>query len=354
MKKDCTPALLAILLLLLFGASCKSSTDPQNNPPGSGQQPHRPASIGITGDTADIQTSTRPGLVLMGGGTDVSEAFRWMIDRSGGGDVVIIRASGTDAYNSYINGLGQVNSVETLRIDSRLLANDEKVAAIIRNAEMLFIAGGDQSNYVNHWKGTKTEDAINYLLKEKKVPVGGTSAGCAILGSSYFTGENGGVTSAEALVDPFHPKVTIGHDDFLDAPFLRNLITDQHYLARSREGRHVAFIGRVQQSTAAAIRGIAADERTAVCIDENGIAKVIGASKAYFIQTDLGKLPEKMEAGEKLDWNRDGQALAVYEIAGSVSGNGAFDVRNFLSPAQEGGAWYWWWVEGGILNKQAQ
>src|SRR5690606_41635423 len=91
-------------------------------------------------------------------------------NRSGGGDVVIIRASGTDAYNAYVNKLGKVNSVETLKIDSRKLADDERVARIIRNAEMLFIAGGDQADYVGYGKDAKTMQAIDYLLTEKKVP----------------------------------------------------------------------------------------------------------------------------------------------------------------------------------------
>jgi cyanophycinase len=53
----------------------------------------------------DISTSTTPGTVLMGGGTDVDAAFHWMCQRSGGGDFLVIRATGTDAYNPYIQTL---------------------------------------------------------------------------------------------------------------------------------------------------------------------------------------------------------------------------------------------------------
>nr|MCU0404901.1 hypothetical protein [Chitinophagaceae bacterium] len=83
----------------------------------------RPASLGITGDTADIKTATSPGLLLAGGGGDVDEAMRWLLQRSGGGDVVIIRASGGTGYNKYLYELGKVNSVESLLINSRELAN---------------------------------------------------------------------------------------------------------------------------------------------------------------------------------------------------------------------------------------
>jgi cyanophycinase-like exopeptidase len=50
------------------------------------------------------------------------------------------------------------------------------VLATIRNAEALFIAGGDQSRYVRFWQGTPVEDAIHELLA-RNVPIGGTSAG---------------------------------------------------------------------------------------------------------------------------------------------------------------------------------
>ena len=38
----------------------------------------------LTGDAADVTTTTQAGFVLMGGSTDVDAAFEWMIERSGG------------------------------------------------------------------------------------------------------------------------------------------------------------------------------------------------------------------------------------------------------------------------------
>ena len=76
-------------------------------------------SIGRVGSLNDTTTVTQPGFVLAGGSTDVAEAMQWMMLRSGGGDVVIIRASGSTGYNNYLFDLGEVNSVETLLIDSR-------------------------------------------------------------------------------------------------------------------------------------------------------------------------------------------------------------------------------------------
>src|SRR5512132_366693 len=67
------------------------------------------------GSASDVSTATTPGTVLMGGGTDVDAAFQWMCQRSGGGDFLVIRATGTDAYNPYIQSLcPSENSVSTL------------------------------------------------------------------------------------------------------------------------------------------------------------------------------------------------------------------------------------------------
>jgi cyanophycinase len=314
----------------------------------------RPSSIGVIGDTANVNTPVKGGIAMVGGGKDVDAAFKWMINRSGGGDVVVIRASGTDAYNPYIKALGKVNSVETLLINSSELANNDTVAYIISNAEMLFIAGGDQSNYMKFWKGTKTLDAINYLLNVKHTPVGGTSAGCAILGGFYYSGEDGSITADEALGNPYNSLVKVYNNDFLHAPYLKQIITDQHYLTRKRQGRHVAFLGRISKDWNIFAKGIAADERTAVCMDANGQATVIGTSKAYFLITDGKKLPETCEPGKPLTWNNKHQAIKVYEVQGTIEGNGSFDVAEFDLKKAAGGKWFWWWVEDGVLKQEEE
>jgi hypothetical protein len=52
------------------------------------------------GECSTSSTSTvTPGTILMGGGTDTDQAYTHLIKWSGNGDVLVIRASGTDAYN---------------------------------------------------------------------------------------------------------------------------------------------------------------------------------------------------------------------------------------------------------------
>ena len=115
----------------------------------------------------------------------------------------------------------------------------------IRNAEALFIAGGDQSKYVDFWKGTPVEDAINYLANVKKDPIGGTSAGMAILGEFLYSAmSNSSLDLRGSPGRPFHNDLTLDRD-FLSIPTQAGIITDQHLIERDRMGRTVAFLARL-------------------------------------------------------------------------------------------------------------
>ncbi len=179
----------------------------------------------------------------MGGGTDVDALFTWMGARAGGGDFVVIRASGADGYNQYVYDLAPFDSVETLVLKNRAASFDGFVLERIGNAEALFIAGGDQSDYVNDWKGTPVERAIHELAT-RGVPIGGTSAGTAILSEFIYAAQRQSVTSSQALADPFNRNITLDRD-FLVLPFLHGIITDQHLIERDRIGRTLTFMARI-------------------------------------------------------------------------------------------------------------
>jgi cyanophycinase-like exopeptidase len=241
----------------------------------------------IVGNPADAQPAPTlsPGLVIMGGGTDVDAAFQWMCDRAGGGDFVVIRTTGTDAYNPYIQELcPQMDSVETIIITSVTGANSAYVSSHIQNAEALWIAGGDQSTYTETWRGTAVQTGVNFLLNSKLAPVGGTSAGLAVLSQFIYTGQLGSVTSSQALANPFHRYVTLERDLFQSALGVDKLY-DSHFVTRDRLGRSLVFLARiVNNGWATQPRGIGVDERTALLILPNGSATMVGSGAAYFLQ----------------------------------------------------------------------
>jgi cyanophycinase len=299
-------------------------------------------SIGLTGDSIDVKTKTEFGVVLMGGSTDVDEALKWMIKKSGGGDFVIIRASGATGYNDYIKGLGDVNSVETLLIDSREKALRKSTSEQIRNAEALFIAGGDQNNYVKFWKDTEVSKAIQYLIDVKKVPVGGTSAGCAILSEYIFDASKGSVTSGEAMFNPYDTLVSVSKS-FIAIPFLTNIIADQHYSQRNRQGRHVTFMARMSKDFGVrSPKGIGVDEKTALCIDDLGNMKLFGKGTAYFLSAE--SLPEQCEQRKKLFWEYKRQAIQVVSFQATSEGTAVFNIKAWPEFLNQ-----YWYVRDGVL-----
>jgi len=121
----------------------------------------------IVGNTADVAATLDlggPVYDLGGGGYDVDMAFQKTIDLVRGCtgsscatkiDVVIVRATGTDAYNPYIYSMNGVDSCQTLIISSVTQASDPLVNTAIRGAEFVFFAGGDQCQYVTYYKVRK-------------------------------------------------------------------------------------------------------------------------------------------------------------------------------------------------------
>jgi cyanophycinase len=290
----------------------------------------------VVGSPNNVTRTTTFGELLMGGGTDVDAAFQWMINKSGGGDFVVIRATGTDAYNPYIFGLGTVDSVETIIITSRTSANDPFVVNKIRNAEALFIAGGDQYDYVNFWKGTPVEDAIHYLVT-RNVPIGGTSAGLAVMGEFLFSAANGTVDSTTALGNPYNSKVALDRD-FLVLPNLGGLITDSHFVTRDRMGRLVAFLARiVKDGWATSAKGVGIDEMTALAVEANGTATVLGSGAAYFLRTPGA--PEVCLAKKALTYRN----LSVYRVSGTAT----FNLSTWVG---SGGIAYILTAENGVLT----
>ena len=197
----------------------------------------------VTGNPENVETPTEGLIVMQGGGDDVDENYVRMGAGAGGGDFVVIRASGADEYNDYIFDLCRCDSVETLVFEGREAASDPFVIETLRNAEALFIAGGDQSKYVRYWQNTPVQDAINYLAA-KQVPIGGTSAGMAVLGEFVYSAMTESVTTESGLGDPFNADLTLARD-FLDMPWMENIITDQHLQERHRIGRTIAFMARL-------------------------------------------------------------------------------------------------------------
>jgi len=283
------------------------------------------------GNPSDVQTKAKFGIAMMGGGSDLDEAFRWLCDKGNGGDFLVLRASGDDDYNSYVNGLCKANSVATLILPNRAAAEDPAVAEIIRKAEVVFISGGDQANYIRGWKDTPVEKTINDGIAAGK-PIGGTSAGLAVEGEFVYGAlgdkpDDKDLASPDVLMNPYFERVTLERN-FLRIPLLENLITDSHFAKRDRMGRSLGFLARiVKDGWSRSPREVAIDEKSAVLVESDGKANVVGTGKgAYFLKSTPA--PDVCEKGMPLTF----LGITVYR----VTTGGHFDLSEWKVMAARG------------------
>ena len=163
-----------------------------------------------------------------------------------------------------------------------------------------------------------------YGAINRNVPLGGTSAGLAVLGDFDFTAYTGRtITSNEALVNPYNRALTIdgqGGDGFLTTrevsnstasslmSLLKNTITDSHFRQRDRLGRLVTFMSRLDADGVldttvpeSKVRGIGINEQTALLIEPSGMARVVAnpagvgdQRSVYVMEHAIGSSPRTL------------------------------------------------------------
>ncbi|MDZ8054370.1 MAG: cyanophycinase [Aulosira sp. ZfuVER01] len=270
----------------------------------------------LKGNSADVNPPLS-GMVsdLGGGGTDVDPAIQWMINQVRGCsncatkvDVVVIRSpdddpSDDDAYNQPILDMQGVDSVETLVIGSREDANQPDVVKRIRQAEVIFFAGGDQCNYARNFQRNGLEDAVKSVYA-RGGGIGGTSAGAMIQSEFIYNACLQGrknITSDDALSDPYR-DISFTNDLF-NWTTLKGTIIDTHFDTHDRMGRLMAFIARqIRDGMADEVLGIGLPEATSLVVNRDGMAQVMGKGPVYFVLGD--RSPDRCEPGQSLSFSK--------------------------------------------------
>lgn len=260
-----------------------------------------------SGNPEDVRPPLHgPLLILAGGGGDVSAAMQTAIDTIRGCsdcdaslDVVVLRASGSDGYNGYLMSMNGVDSVITLVITDRDSSSRPDVVRAVRDAELVFFAGGDQCNYVKWIKGTPVAAAVKRLYR-RGGGVGGTSAGLAIQAEVVYDACNGkSAKSAEVMLNPMHEDVSLSRG-FFSWPALRGVLTDTHFQQRDRMGRLLVFLTRSSLPL-----GLGVSEGTAVLLGPDGRGTVHGEGPAHVIERKGATfLIRRFEKGETIDLRR--------------------------------------------------
>jgi cyanophycinase len=287
-----------------------------------------------TGNADDVRPRLHgPLLLLAGGGGDVTEGLQAGIDRIRGCsacdakiDVVVLRASGAEGYNDYFMAMNGVDSVLSIVITDRDSSSRPDVVESVRNAELIYFAGGDQCNYIRWIKGTPVQRAVESVYRRGGA-VGGTSAGLAIQGElAYDACPNQSAQSAEVLLDPFHVDVSVSRG-FFRWRAMRGVLTDTHFQQRDRLGRLLVFLARSGART-----GFGVSEGTIALVDRDGRGVVHGAGPVHIVVAE--RKPESMkpmtfrglrivrlERGQTFDLRRVGGGKAIEVVEGRLSEN---------------------------------
>jgi len=319
-----------------------------------------------TGNPNDIQRPTRQVTCLAGGGDDNLwiEGWKYLLTNSGGGDIVIIRADGSrGGYESWIykdsenNKMPKVNSVSVISLKSKKDANDPQISPVLQNAEMIFLAGGDQDRYISWFEHSLLEKEVVAAVHQRKIPIAGTSAGMAVLAGIDFRARfdspvtGGMVTSQDALMDPTNHIMDMNKQVFAGAQ-MKSVVTDTHFSQRNRHGRLVGMMAKAVYQNLASIhnvRALASDEGTAFCYNHSGVGRAYGVGQVYFLKPLVE--PEILKPGQALTWLRNENAIEATVLS---HGSGLFDITrsSFISDESEAQGNFkkeFWSVSNGAL-----
>ena len=254
-------------------------------------------SFGSIGVLDRAQGAPFPRVVLMGGGHEVDRASSLFVDGANGGDVLVLRATGsTDGYTAYFAEELPVErapaSVTTLLLEDPALASDPAVLCRVDGAEAIWLPGGDQFDYLVTWPDPVREAIARAV--SRGVAIGGTSAGAMALSALAFDAALGGVTSSEALADPSDDAIHIIPSP-IAPPALAGALVDTHFVARDREGRLLAFLQRAIVDGADRVLGVGLDESSALVIEDGAFTLLSDDEAQAFLYDAAG--PEAADEG---------------------------------------------------------
>ena len=307
---------------------------------------------------SDASPPTSFAALLAGGGSDHDAATSALVDAGGRGDAVILRMDDTGgAYATYFVERGARAATE-IALDPtagnddvrgsalaslRARADSAWIAKKIDAAEILFLAGGNQTKYVDAWHDTGLAAAVNRLVARGGV-IGGTSAGMHALTGIVHTPRGAGdsVTSAVALLDPYVAEnehagtraLAFAPGPFA-VPLLAGLVADTHWTQRGRLGRSLVFLARVLTDEARPLGGVellACDEGVAVLFDSTGRGRVFGPTSggaAFLFRPDA--LPDRCADNQTLDWRA---GVAYLRVEGTPAGVGTLRLSGLMGSSR--------------------
>ncbi len=248
-----------------------------------------------------------PATMVAGGGRDVADGFvrlqSLIAPHTSGraGDLVVLRTTGTNAYDAFIHEVAPFSSVRTVVISPESsLAQQHQAAALVDEADAVFWAGGAQNQYVA-LQGPLMEAVQR--VPERGGGLGGTSAGATLMGEVIYDAVSAGdfnVSTRAAVADPLTSRISFTEGLF---NLLPGVLVDTHFGEGNRFGRLAAFLANHQVShpDRAPLLGVGVDAGAALVGGQAGKLTLLHAGRrggsAYFLR--LLEAP-RVEAGQPL------------------------------------------------------
>ncbi|MFN0207004.1 MAG: cyanophycinase [Planctomycetota bacterium] len=215
------------------------------------------------------------GIVAIGGGTLPDRIYKKILALSGRKEprVLILPLATSEPEASGVKAANRFRECGATHVDwkhfKREQAEDNNILDPIRNANIIYFPGGDQKRILEIVKNTSAESAIRDVLSKGGV-VGGTSAGCEVLGDLSLTGKS---RLDLAVLGASEVEPGLG--------LMNGVLFDQHFL---RRGRFVRLVSGTLDNEKKI--GIGVDESTAVLL-ANGSRniEIVGDRQVIIIRT---------------------------------------------------------------------
>lgn len=136
-------------------------------------------------------------------------------------------------------------------------------------ADVIFISGGDQNRFMNLADSLHLIEIIHYVYEDGGI-IAGTSAGAAVMSEVMISGDQ----HREPEYESTYSRIMTENARYESGlGLLKNVIIDQHFVARSRHNRLLTALFDYPE-----MLGVGIDESTAILV-QNGFATVKGSAQ---------------------------------------------------------------------------
>lgn len=227
-------------------------------------------------------------LFIIGGGSRGETMINRMIDEAGlrsGGYAYILPMASELADSAIFWSSEQfwkagLSNVSGFNFSTGSQMTDSRMDSI-RNANLIFVSGGDQRRFMQIVRNSPIEDAMKQAYQSGAL-IAGTSAGAAIMSKLMITGTE----LRHPEYNSTFRQLELGNIE-LDTgmAFLDGIIIDQHFIRRSRYNRLITALAEYPE-----MLGIGIEESTAILV-KNDSAEVVGESQVITFVNKGGTLP---------------------------------------------------------------